>query len=99
MSLSNTFFSIGSFYFILFYCILGLGVHVQNMQDSCIGTHMAVCYVNQKIKNTYVYIEVYIYIDVYINVCVYTHTHTHGGGRERKEFLQFGSDIGIPVCL
>ena len=26
-----------------FYCILGLGVHVQNMQDSCIGTHVAVC--------------------------------------------------------
>ena len=29
-----------SFYF--FYCILGFGVHVKNMQDSCIGTHMAV---------------------------------------------------------
>ena len=29
------------FYFI-FYCILGFGVHVQNMQDSCIGTHVAV---------------------------------------------------------
>ena len=28
----------------LFYCILGFGVHVQNMQDSCIGTHMAVCF-------------------------------------------------------
>ena len=27
-----------------FYCILGFGVHVQNMQDSCIGTHMAVCF-------------------------------------------------------
>ena len=26
-----------------FYCILGFGVHVQNMQDSCIGTHMSVC--------------------------------------------------------
>ena len=25
-----------------FYCILGLGVHVKNMQDCCIGTHMAV---------------------------------------------------------
>ena len=23
-------------------CILGIGVHVQNMQDSCIGTHVAV---------------------------------------------------------
>ena len=30
--------------FIIFYCILGFGVHVQNMQDSCIGTHMAVCF-------------------------------------------------------
>ena len=25
-------------------CILGFGVHVQNLQDSCIGTHMAVCF-------------------------------------------------------
>ena len=25
-----------------FYCILGLGVHVKNMHDSCIGTHVAV---------------------------------------------------------
>ena len=25
-------------------CILGFGVHVQNMQDSCIGIHMAVCF-------------------------------------------------------
>ena len=36
------------FYFILFfyfYCILGFGVHVQSMQYSCIGTHMAVCFV------------------------------------------------------
>ena len=31
--------------FIYFYCILGFGVHAQNMQDSCIGTHMAVCFV------------------------------------------------------
>ena len=31
------------FSFLFFYCILGFGVHVQNMQDSCIGTHMAVC--------------------------------------------------------
>ena len=29
---------------VFFYCILGLGVHVQNMQDICIGTHMAVCF-------------------------------------------------------
>ena len=28
--------------FIYFYCILGFGVHVKNMQDCCIGTHMAV---------------------------------------------------------
>ena len=34
-------FLIKSFFF---YCILGFGVHVQNMQDSCIGTHMAVCF-------------------------------------------------------
>ena len=27
--------------FFPFYCILSFGVHVQNMQDSCIGTHMA----------------------------------------------------------
>ena len=25
-----------------FNCILGFGVHVQNMQDSCIGTHVTV---------------------------------------------------------
>ena len=25
-----------------FNCILGFGVHVKNMQDCCIGTHMAV---------------------------------------------------------
>ena len=30
------------FFSLFFYCILGFGVHVQNMQDSCIGTHMAV---------------------------------------------------------
>ena len=28
--------------FLFFDCILGLGVHVKNMQDCCIGTHMAV---------------------------------------------------------
>ena len=31
--------------FLLYYflnCILGFGVHVKNMQDSCIGTHVAV---------------------------------------------------------
>ena len=32
------------FLFLIFYCILGFGVHVQNVQDSCIGTHMAVCF-------------------------------------------------------
>ena len=31
-----------SFFKKIFYCILGFGVYVQNMQDSCIGTHMAV---------------------------------------------------------
>ena len=31
-------------FFLIFYCILGFGVHVQNMQDSCIGTHIAVCF-------------------------------------------------------
>ena len=25
-------------------CILGFGVHVKKMQDSCIGTHMAACF-------------------------------------------------------
>ena len=30
--------------FLIFYCILGFGVHVQNMQDSCIGAHMVVCF-------------------------------------------------------
>ena len=29
-------------FFFFFNCILGFGVHVQNMQDSCIGTHVAV---------------------------------------------------------
>ena len=28
------------FFFNFFNCILGFGVHEQNMQDSCIGTHM-----------------------------------------------------------
>ena len=27
---------------VFFYCISGFGVHVKNMQDSCIGTHVAV---------------------------------------------------------
>ena len=37
-------FSSRAFFFFsfLFYCILGFGVHVKNMQDCCIGTHMAV---------------------------------------------------------
>ena len=30
------------FVILFFYCILGFGVHVQNMQDSGIGTHVAV---------------------------------------------------------
>ena len=30
--------------FITFNCLLGFGVHVKNMQDCCIGTHMAVCF-------------------------------------------------------
>ena len=29
-------------YFLIFYCILGFGVHMKNMQDSYIGTHVAV---------------------------------------------------------
>ena len=29
------------FLFNIFYCTLGSGVHVQNMQDCCIGTYMA----------------------------------------------------------
>ena len=40
------FFFLGPDY-ILFYffnCILGFGVHVRIIQDSCIGTHMAVCF-------------------------------------------------------
>ena len=28
--------------FFPFYCILSFGVHVQDMQDSCIGTHLVV---------------------------------------------------------
>ena len=31
-------------FFLFFNCILGFGVHVQNVQDSCIGTHTAVCF-------------------------------------------------------
>ena len=36
--------SLSLFFFFkkIFYYILGFGVHVKNMQDSCIGTHMAV---------------------------------------------------------
>ena len=37
-SLINLFFS----FLFYFYCILGFGVHVKNVQDSCIGTHVAV---------------------------------------------------------
>ena len=29
-------------YLFIYYCILDFGVHVKNMQDSCIGTHVAV---------------------------------------------------------
>ena len=28
----------------MLYCILGFLVHVKNMQDCCIGTHVAVCF-------------------------------------------------------
>ena len=31
-------------FFKIFYWILGFGVHEQSMQDSCVGTHMAVCF-------------------------------------------------------
>ena len=30
--------------FLVFYWILGFAVHEQSMQDSCVGTHMAVCF-------------------------------------------------------
>ena len=30
------------FFICIFYCVLGFGVHVKNMQDCCIGTHVAV---------------------------------------------------------
>ena len=29
------------FFKYVFYCVLGFGVHVKNMQDCCIGTYMA----------------------------------------------------------
>ena len=32
------------FFFLIFYWIIGFGVHEQSMQDSCIGTHLAVCF-------------------------------------------------------
>ena len=32
------------FFFLIFYWIVGFGVHEQSMQGSCIGTHMAVCF-------------------------------------------------------
>ena len=32
------------FFFFNFFWILGFGVHEQSMQDSCVGTHMAVCF-------------------------------------------------------
>ena len=32
------------FFFKIFYWIIGFGVHEQSMQDSCVGTHMAVCF-------------------------------------------------------
>ena len=32
------------FFFLIFYWIIGFGVHEQSMQDSCVGTHMAVCF-------------------------------------------------------
>ena len=45
-SLTYTFFFFSILFYSIvvyfFYCILGFGVHVKNMQDSCIGTHVAV---------------------------------------------------------
>ena len=38
IGLINVFF----FFFLIFYWIIGFGVHVKNMQDSCTGTHLAV---------------------------------------------------------
>ena len=32
------------YFFLIFYWIIGFGVHDQSMQDSCVGTHMAVCF-------------------------------------------------------
>ena len=32
-------------------CILGFRVHVQIMQDSCVGTHMAVCFLLVSVLN------------------------------------------------
>ena len=44
-SLGNIFLIIISFFFFLiFYLIIGFGVHEQSMRDSCVGTHMAVCF-------------------------------------------------------
>ena len=31
-------------YTYIFYCVLGLGVYVKNMQDCCIGTYMAMLF-------------------------------------------------------
>ena len=33
-----------NFFFLIFYWIIGFGVHEQSMKDSCVGTHMAVCF-------------------------------------------------------
>ena len=41
-------------YFLIFYCILGFGVHEQSMQDSCVGTHMAVCFASFPPSPTFV---------------------------------------------
>ena len=38
----------------MFYCILGLGVHVKNMQDCCIGTYMAMWFATS-IPITYIW--------------------------------------------
>ena len=40
----NRLFLFFLFIYLFFYWIIGFGVHEQSMQDSCVGTHMAVCF-------------------------------------------------------
>ena len=44
LGLGSTVFFVVVVFFLIFYWIIGFGVHEQSMQDSCVGTYMVVCF-------------------------------------------------------